>query len=110
MDNNGKVIKDQPAETLQKQYSSVWSQPKDFLKIRNMEYFIVMSSVEGPKLEYVSITKMKIKKAISRLKNGASPGPDGATPEILINFCDQLLDPLEIIFQNSMDTSIFPDI
>ena len=68
MDNKGKVIKDQPAETLQKQYSSVWSQPKDFLKIRNMEYFMDMSSVEGPKLEYVSITKMKIKKAISRLK------------------------------------------
>ena len=53
-----------------------------------------MMDVEGPKLEYISINRMKIKKAISRIKNRASPGPDGITPESLKNFCDQLLEPL----------------
>ena len=46
-----------------------------------------ITDTEGPKLEYISISKMKIKKAISRLKNGASPGPDGVSPELLKNFC-----------------------
>ena len=61
-------------------------------------------------MEYVSINKVKIRKAINNLKNGAAPGPDGVTVELLKLFCDQLLEPLEIIYLDSLESSIFPEI
>ena len=69
-----------------------------------------LSNEERPTLEYISINRMKIRKAIFNIKNGAAPGPDGIGPEILKTFCDQLLEPLENIYKDSIDTSIFPSI
>ena len=69
-----------------------------------------VSNEERPTFEYVSINRTKIRKAIFNIKNGAAPGPDGIGPNILKTFCDQLLEPLELIFQDSIDSSIFPSI
>ena len=61
----------------------------------------------NPKLEEASINRVKIRKPIMQLKNGAWPGPDGIPVEILKVFCDQLLEPLENIYIKSIEDSIF---
>ena len=68
MDKKGKIINEHPAETLSKQYASVWSEPKDHLKIHNIDFFMDLSNEERPTLEYISINRMKIRKAIFNFK------------------------------------------
>ena len=49
--------------------------------IRNPERFFEQSEdFLNPKLESVSVNKVKIRKAIGNLKNGAAPGLDGVPP------------------------------
>ena len=79
-------------------------------RVRNKDRFFDSSEDENPKLEYVSVTRNKIRKAIGKLKNGAAPGPDGVPVEVLKLFCDQLLEPLENIYLKSIEDSIFPEI
>ena len=44
------------------------------------------------------------------VKIDAAPGPDGITPVLMKMFCDQILEPLEIIFLDSFEDGIFPQI
>ena len=68
-----------------------------------------MDEVVYPKLEDIRIDRVKIRKAILGLKNGATPGPDGVPVEILKTFCDQLLEPQEIVCRKSLEESLFPE-
>ena len=108
VNEKGEVIKEHPAESLQTQYKSAWSVPSDTFRVKNKDRFFESKEDGNPKLEYVSVTRNKIRKAIGNLKNGAAPGPDGVPVEILKTFCDQLLEPLEIIYSNSIENSVFP--
>ena len=72
-------------------------------------FFDLQDDLENPKLEIVSINKVKIRKAIRNLKNGAAPGPDGILVEILIVFYGQLLEQLEVINKKSLEDSVFPE-
>ena len=111
VDNKGKVIDDIPANTLQKQYSDMWSSPRPEDKIDNPnEFFKVSDNKDEPKITDISFTKEKIRKAINKVRIDAAPGPDGISPYILKTFCEELLPPLEIIYNDSMDNSTFPSI
>ena len=110
VNDKGEILKEHPADSLQSQYKSAWNVPSETYRIRNPDRFFAPSDNSNPSLEEVSINRVKIRKSIMRLKNGAAPGPDGITVEILKNFCDQLLEPLENIYLQSMNDSIFPEI
>ena len=66
-----------------------------------------MEEVECPKHEDISVDRVKIRKAIGNFKNGTMPGPHGVPVEILKTFCDQLLEPLEIIYCKSIEDGVF---
>ena len=74
---------------MQKQYESAWSSPSETFRVRNTErFFNLEKEMNNPKLEHISINRVKIRKAINNLKNGATPGPDGVTVDILKQFYD----------------------
>ena len=94
---------------LQEQYKNMWSTPRDEFKIQNPPSFFE-DHKNGPKIKNVNFTKEKIIKAIKKLKSSGSPGPDGITPLLLKIFCEKITTPLQIIYENSMDSGIFPEI
>ena len=111
VDNKGKVIDDIPANTLQKQYCDMWSSPKLEDRIDNPDEFFDDSDKNAePRITGITFTMEKIRKAINKVRIDAAPGPDGISPYILKTFCDEILSPLEAIYTDSMDNSIFPAI
>lgn len=50
-----------------------------------------------------------IKKAIMKLKVNKSPGPDNLHPRFLKEAVDQLVEPLEMIFDASFNSVYIPD-
>ena len=122
IDKEGNTINDTAANILQNQYKSVWSQPRPEDIISNIgEYFnidtddstnsdSINSSDFSPKIDHISFTRDKIRKAIMGVKIDAAPGPDGITPVLMKMFCDQMLELLEIIFSDSFEDGIFPQI
>ena len=55
-----------------------------------------------------SITKTEVLKAINKLQNGKSPGPDGFCCEFYKQFQNVLVDPLLDMFNHSFTTGEFP--
>ena len=61
-------------------------------------------------LDSVTIDRTKIAKAIDKLKASKSQGPDQIHPKLLKECKDTLLEPLEIIFNKSVESSQIPKI
>ena len=61
-----------------------------------------------PILNHLEINKVKIKKIIKNLKRHKSPGPDGIHPRIMKEAMEQLLVPLEILYQYSFTHKKLP--
>ena len=118
VNKEGKTIDDSAANILQKQYQSVWSKPRKEDIINDFEEYFndnassddITENVSTPKIDNISFTRDKIRKAIMGVKIDAAPGPDGITPTLMRMFCDQILEPLEIIFSDSFEEGIFPKI
>ena len=118
VNKEGKTIDDSAANILQKQYQSVWSKPRKEDIINDVEEYFndnassddITENVSTPKIDNISFTRDKIRKAIMGVKIDAAPGPDGITPTLMRMFCDQILEPLEIIFSDSFEEGIFPKI
>ena len=93
------------------QYESVWSVPLKDKVINDPDAFFSTNSEEHkPLIKEVSIDRERIRKAIMRLKNNAAPGPDGIPVSFLKTFVDYIVEPLEIIYRNSIESKIFPRI
>ena len=60
-------------------------------------------------LNDIEITIDDIDKKIDDLKYGKAPGPDGISTNLLKKLKPVLLNPLKIIFQQSMDTGTMPE-
>ena len=60
------------------------------------------------RLEKIKITREIIRKKIQKLKENSAPGPDQITAKILKNATEELLDPLYMIFQESINTGLVP--
>ena len=61
-------------------------------------------------LTSIVINATKISKAIDKLKASKSQGPDQIHPKLIKECKDSLLEPLEIIFRKSVETSQIPNI
>lgn len=61
-----------------------------------------------PVLNNLDINKLKIKKILENLRKHKSPGPDGIHPRIIKESMEQLLEPLEILYQYSFTHKQLP--
>ena len=112
VDKKGKLITKDPCNVLQDQYSAMWSVPKPEDSIDDLDSFFSEESddILSPKISNITFSRDKIRKAITKIRIDAACGPDGVTPSLLKTFCDEILEPLETIYSNSMEDSIYPAI
>ena len=61
-------------------------------------------------LSYVEITENLVEKAIDRLKPSKSQGPDNLHPKLIKECKNTLLQPLTLIFKQSLNESVLPDV
>ncbi|XP_072027690.1 uncharacterized protein [Amphiura filiformis] len=61
------------------------------------------------KLENINIKCEDVRKEILKLKPSKSPGPDGLHPRVLREACEEILEPLAVIFNKSMEKGVVPD-
>jgi hypothetical protein len=63
-------------------------------------------AVEMPK---IVVTREKIKTKIQELRRESAPGPDGITPQMLKELRASVLEPLELIYNQSIRSGEIPD-
>ena len=61
------------------------------------------------RLENIDITEEMVTKAINKLKENSASGPDGIPSRVIKELKDEMVRPLKILFQNSMDDGKIPD-
>ena len=93
------------ADILSKQYSSVFSTPRDPLPNPN-ELFTEDNLAN---LNDIVFSEDDIIEAIGELSNNASAGPDGFPAILLKELKDVLAKPLYLLWRHSLDESICPD-
>ena len=64
---------------------------------------------DGAKLEDAEITEERVRGAIDEMKEDSAAGPDGIPPRIIKELKEELILPLTILFQKSMDEGRIPD-
>ena len=104
IDENGQVTGDSKkmADILNNQFSSVFtSDTGAYQDIPNM-------NVED-ELMRITVTDEEVRNKIDSLKFGKAPGPDGISTSILKNLKEQLIEPLRILFQQSIDQECVPE-
>ena len=89
------------SEKLNKFFASVFTiEDESNIPVRGVETNVI--------LQHVIFTKNQIRTKIKGLKSNSAPGPDGISPQLLQNAREELLEPLQIIFQKSLDTGVVP--
>lgn len=91
------------ATTLNEQFSSVFTIEKGDIpniKKKNITQFLTR----------INITEEGVLKKLQNLRTDKSPGPDNVHPSVLKNLASILKKPLQIIFQNSLDSKTLPAI
>lgn len=63
---------------------------------------IVFDSAEDEKLKHIDITPDLVRKHINQLKRNKSPGPDNLGSSLLLDICEDIVEPLCIIFERSL--------
>ena len=107
-DADGKIHSDAKtkAELLQKQYTSVFSDPDK----ASTEHIPQNQNRNYPTLEDITFTPEDVIKAIESIPNSAAPGPD-KLPTIVLKECkEQLALPIYTIWRKSLDTGEIPEI
>ena len=112
-DTDGDIIDNDfdQAEALRCQYETVFSKPNKEETVS--DDFFNESEVEldvHTQISNIHFVRDDITEAIDHLSNYAAAGPDGF-PAVLLKLCkDELAHPLHIIFRESLDTGVIPDI
>lgn len=91
------------AEELNQFFSSVFTQ-EDLSNIPEAE-----DERGKGRMRPVSVSEQNIKTKIKKLRKEAAPGPDGITPEILQKLSSSLTEPLEVLFNKSLETGDIPE-
>ena len=63
---------------------------------------IIFDSAEDEKLKHIDITPDLVRKHINQLKRNKSPGPDNLGSSLLLDICENIVEPLCIIFERSL--------
>jgi hypothetical protein len=100
-----KIITDdkEMAEELNNYFSSVFTQETGH-DVPEAEEEEIMTEMTG-----VTITRDRITEKIKELRKESEPGPDGISPRLLKELGASILEPLEIIFNQSMREGAVPD-
>ena len=64
---------------------------------------------EGGSLDEIMITESKVLSVIESLKEDSACGPDGIPPRVIKELKRELVKPLTMLFQKSLDTGKIPD-
>ena len=89
------------SEKLNKFFASVFTiEDESNIPVRGTETNVI--------LQHVIFTKNQIRTKIKGLKSNSAPSPDGISAQLLQNAREELLEPLQIIFQKSLDTGVVP--
>ena len=101
-DNDGKIITDDglQAQMLNNYYASVFEE--ELAETPHSDQW------DGPKLETVVVTEKIVKEKLKNLKRFSAPGPDGIENIVLVEACEELAIPLNIIFRKSLHSSVVP--
>ena len=96
------------AESLRRQYDSVFAKPRDSWKVADAAaHFDADSSPTG--LQDIAFSAADIEKACADLRGSAAAGPDGV-PAIFRKNCRKLLSkPLHCLWRASLDSGSIPD-
>jgi hypothetical protein len=92
------------AETLNNQFSSVFTK-EDTKNIPQHTEPITPTTLSS-----LTVTEAMVKKKLNKLRTDKSPGPDGVHPLILKNLANTLDKPLAIIFNNSLESGLVPNV
>lgn len=97
------------AETLQNQYSSVWSNPSQDHVVKDPIVFFKTSVKEEPVevLFNVRFTEDKVIKALEKVNKEVPAGPDGVNNQLLYKLRSVLGKPLSKMFRDLMDTGVY---
>ena len=90
------------AEVLNKYFSTVFT-------VEKTVYDKVIPNKTESKLFNIEVTQDIVKKTLSKLKIGKSPGPDGIHPRVLKELLEVISLPLTIIFKTSIAHGKLPD-
>ena len=107
INKNGETIEDKngKANILNEYFSSV------FTKEENATIPQILPSIESKiTFNFREISTEVIKKKLDKLKPSKSPGPDHCHPRIFKELIDEILIPLQIIFNQSINTSCVPNL
>ena len=109
LDDEGKPnpSADFAAESLRKQYDSVFAQPRDSWKVTDTESHFSTEAGE-PCLQDISFSTADIEKACSELRGSAAAGPDGVPAMLLKNCRKHLSKPLHCLWRSSLDSGTIP--
>ena len=91
------------------QYESVFSIPDLNKVVKNNNSFFSDCGVSTKGLRNVQITDKDIEKAISTLSSTASAGPDGLPAIFLKNCKASIIQPLKLLFNESIQNSYIHD-
>ena len=103
INNAGKLVDDnkEMSEILSEQYSSVFSTP--------MSTVPTLETTSTRTLTDITIGVTEIAEAIDEIGTNSSPGPDDI-PAILLKKCkEELLEPLQLLWQKSLEHSDIPE-
>ena len=102
--DNGDIIVDpkEQAQILNKFYGSVFTHDGDVCpEVRQRE--------DGATLEEIEITEKVVEEVIKELKDDSAAGPDNIPPRLLKELKEEVVRPLTLIFQMSMEEGRIPD-
>ena len=103
-----------------KKEGAVVTDPKEQAEILNSQYASVFTRDDGVIDEWngnsqqiclneVEITEEKVRNAIDKLNEQSASGPDGIPARVIKELKEEMVKPLSILFQKSMDNGEIPD-
>ena len=90
------------AEMLNKFFATVFTK-------EDISNIPVRESETEIRLENVTFTTSKIREKIRGLKTNSAPGPNGISVKLLQTAREELLGPLQIIYEKTLSTGIVPE-